>query len=376
MLYLLTGQPGSGKTALAIDRALTLASAEGRSIYAHGIKDLDFEKAGFKRFPDDDPARWQELPDGSVCLIDECYSTFPNRNPGSKVPEHVEALARHRHRGFDFIMVAQQGLQLDPFIRGLYESHEHVQAKFGKWCTVKRWAQYQGNVTGHCSDKATVARPQRSFAFYTSTVKDTKKHHVPKWVIWIGVLLAFLFSVTWYLKASTAAKIEEMNAKHELARERVTAGPSVAGGRTSAESVTVYTTAEEYVVAATERVPGLPWTAPLFDGRAAVSQPVAYCIESGAGLDALGEWREASCSCKTEQGTTYATDPKQCRIIARNGGPYNPFKQPVAAVGAAPPAQGGGIAPAANALPGSVIEAEQVSGYGGFGLDTPSSAPR
>ncbi|MBA0286107.1 hypothetical protein D7Y53_22695 [Stenotrophomonas maltophilia] len=29
-------------------------------------------------------------------------------------------------RGFDFILIAQQGLQLDPLLRGLYEEHVHV----------------------------------------------------------------------------------------------------------------------------------------------------------------------------------------------------------------------------------------------------------
>ncbi|MFP7020184.1 zonular occludens toxin domain-containing protein, partial [Xanthomonas hortorum pv. gardneri] len=37
-LYLVTGQPGHGKTAYAIDKAFAFKK-EGREIYAHGIKD-------------------------------------------------------------------------------------------------------------------------------------------------------------------------------------------------------------------------------------------------------------------------------------------------------------------------------------------------
>jgi hypothetical protein len=43
------------------------------------------------------------LPDGAVALVDEAYEhdMLPKRPPGSKVPEHVKLLAKHRHRGLD-----------------------------------------------------------------------------------------------------------------------------------------------------------------------------------------------------------------------------------------------------------------------------------
>src|SRR5690606_238152 len=61
MILLLTGQPGHGKTAYAMHRALKLV-AEGRLVYAHGIKDLNYETTGFK--PLEDPTKWEDLPDG------------------------------------------------------------------------------------------------------------------------------------------------------------------------------------------------------------------------------------------------------------------------------------------------------------------------
>ncbi len=40
-LYLVTGQPGHGKTAYALDKAFKFQK-EGRAIYAHGVKDPAF----------------------------------------------------------------------------------------------------------------------------------------------------------------------------------------------------------------------------------------------------------------------------------------------------------------------------------------------
>lgn len=36
--------------------------------------------------------------------------------------------------------------------------------------------------------------------------------------------------------------------------------------------------------------------------------------------------REASCTCMTEQGTRYDLPQPMCRTLARNGAPYNPYK--------------------------------------------------
>ena len=86
-IELITGQPGHGKTALAIVKGKEFSDA-GREVYANGIKNLNYEALGWKCI--DDPKEWESLPDGSVLILDECYNTFPNRNPGSKVPAHVD----------------------------------------------------------------------------------------------------------------------------------------------------------------------------------------------------------------------------------------------------------------------------------------------
>lgn len=369
MLYLVTGQPGAGKTALGLDRAFKLQK-EGRTVYAHGIKDLDYERAGFLPFPDNDPTRWQELPDGSVCIIDECYTAFPNRNASSKVPPHVEAMARHRHRGFDFILIAQQGLQLDPFLRGLYESHEHVKKKFGKWSELRRWSSYQGNVNGLCSDKSNWIRPDYVFTYYTSTVADTSKNRFPTWLRWTLGLAVVAVAITWGLKLNAEAKMDELRSEHGQ-RMPAADAPSAAGARPTAgqpADAPRWETAGDYASAHLARFATMPWTAPVYDQRPVTADPLIVCASAAPGQLANGEHHDGGCSCMTEQGTAYEISEPECRRVARFGPPYNPYRaasQQRAAV-AAPPA----YAPPATAdrPVAARIAGAQMHGYGDLGI--------
>lgn len=323
MIKLITGQPGHGKTAYAIWLALKL-KAEGRAVYAHGIKDLDYDRIGFQRI--DEPTKWQDLPDGSVVVLDECYTTFPNRNPGAKVPDHVEAMARHRHRGFDFILIAQQGLQLDPFLRGLYEEHVHVVKKFGKATKLKRWSSYQGNVKAVCADASDWIRPNEVFQYYTSTVLNTSKLHVPKWLQVTGALVVLMAFLLLYLKHGYDKKIEEYSAAGKSA-SGASAAADTRGTRGGAAADAIsYDTPADYARAHLPRFPTMPWTAPVYDKRGVTADPQLLCMSSEAGADVDGHYRDASCTCLTEQGTKYAINQGECMRIARDGPVYNPYR--------------------------------------------------
>lgn len=355
-LYLVTGQPGHGKTAYALDKAFKFKE-EGREVYVHGVKDFDFGKAGMKYL--EDPTKWQDLPDGAVIVLDECYTVFPNRNPGAKVPDHVEAMARHRHRGFDFILIAQQGLQLDPFLRGLYEEHCHVrQTSIMKSKTkLKRWNQYQSNVQGACNDVLDWVRPKYVFDYYTSTTLVTTRRRLPTWLMWLAVGVVFVVVVLLAVKWHFASKVKEFDA--EKAAALASNGGAVTGrggtngpGTAQARS---YTTVEDYSAAHMPRIATMPWSAPIYDGGSPVGQPQVYCMSSDAGIDGQGQYSEGGCSCLTEQGTKYNMGDAECRMVARDSTPYNPYKQPVVALPVAQ-VQSDAQPDAQPAVRGSLIE--------------------
>ena len=337
-LYLVTGQPGHGKTAYAIDRAFQMQK-EGRTIYAHGIKDFDYERAGWKYL--DDPTQWEALPDGSVILLDECYTIFPNRNPGAKVPAHVDALARHRHRGFDFILIAQQGLQLDPFMRGLYEEHIHVrQTSLMKSKTkLKRWNQYQANVQAACADVVDWVRPKYVFDYYTSTTLVTTKRNLPTWARNILIGLIILGLAGFYLYRNISEKLNPDTPASVAAISQGAGSHAALGGTpgVAGDSAPKWASAYDYAKDHLPRIGAMPWTAPVYDQRTVTVDPQIICMSSPGGNDAQGEYKPASCTCLTEQGTAYDLSQPECRTIARRGPAYNPYKTTQPVVAAAPP---------------------------------------
>lgn len=374
MLTLITGQPGHGKTAYALTRARALL-AEGRKVYAHGVKDLDYDRIGFTYL--EDPTKWQDLPDGSVVFIDECYTTFPSRNAGSRVPAHVEAMARHRHRGFDFLLVAQQGLQLDPFLRGLYEEHIHVRLKFGKATQLRRWSSYQGNVKAVCTDVMDWIRPNDIFQFYTSTTLNTRKLHIPKWIKVVAALTVALLLGVWYLKYSFTSKAQAAEA--EAARMRGETGQAVgvtgvsglprAPGAPAAQPT--YRTPGDYAKAHLPLFATMPWTAPVYHGQQPTTHPQVYCIASDAGRDADGKWREASQTCLTEQGTPYELSMGEARHIARYGMPYDAYRpqQAQPAPTPAPQVAGVGAAHVDRSSTAAIPTPGQIGAYGDIGIE-------
>lgn len=307
MIILLSGQPGHGKTL----RALVLASEfkkEGRAVYVEGIRDIDLGKTGFLAL--ENPKAWEDLPDGSVILVDECYRHFPNRAAQSRTPDYIEAMARHRHRGFDFILICQDpSKQLDPFLRGLVDTHTHVRRKFGTHTVVlKTWDHFQGAPLANDGRNVLWRYPKEVFTWYTSATQHTVKRSIPLWIFFVIPLVVFVFYVSWHLSSG-----EFLNNDGIVTSQAAAGGPAPAGQTAAGMRNT-----DEYLSMNIPRVKGQPWTAPVFDEREVVTNPDIYCMSS-----------EIKCTCLTEQGTTYFLEAKICRSIARHGN-YNPFREPPA----------------------------------------------
>jgi hypothetical protein len=307
MIYLITGQPGHGKTLRAVELAVQFVE-QGREVYAHGIRGLDYAKAGFHELAD--PTAWESLPDKAVIVLDECYTAFPQRSGASKVPAHVQAMATHRHRGFDFILIAQQASkQIDGFLLGLVERHEHVRRRYGrKVSIILWWDKFSTNLT-RSDTKKLWAFPKKIMErnLYESTVEDTTQRKLPWFYYAIPVLLLCLGLAVWRIMAFFSPDAP--------------AGPaavssSVPGALLSGSPLQAKRP-DDLASFMRPRLAGQPWTAAAFDTRPIVSNPEIYCIAV----------EDGGCSCITEQGTKHVVEPKICRSIARDG-VYNPTRQP------------------------------------------------
>ena len=113
MITLITGGPGLGKTAHAVD--ILQRDYAGKTIFSN-IRELKTEHSKLPKV-----AEWTvstindqgteehkfSFPPGSIIVIDECQDFFRPRASGSKVPPYIQAFETHRHTGVDFILITQ-----------------------------------------------------------------------------------------------------------------------------------------------------------------------------------------------------------------------------------------------------------------------------
>ncbi len=332
MIYWFTGQPGHGKTLHAIEKLLEFKD-QGRPVYACNIRQFDYAKTGVHEMTPEQFKDWMNfLPDGAVALVDEAYEhgMLPKRPAGSKVPEHVEQLAKHRHRGLDFIFVSQSpDKQCDQFMQDLIERHIHVRRRFGTaFVHLREFDRYEAQ-----AEKATplVIRrrklPKRPMGTYESTVIDTTERKIPWYIIALPVVALLGIFLMYYTFGSMGKRLGSSTDAPQV-NARAVAPPrdgahATAGGGASAPAAM---TPAEYARRFVPRIASEPWSAPAYDGLTMPTEaPRLFCMSSMGGVNAQGKHAEPSCTCLTEQGTSYELDQPTCRFVARRG-QYEPYR--------------------------------------------------
>lgn len=169
MMYLITGQPGNGKSLRAMWQALqeyernqaaVKAGKEQPRRFFTNIAGATTEEnsqafAWMERLPAHND--WTQLPDGSYVIYDEAHADgktkelerygtlFPGTGkPGESDDPRVRAMSTHRHRGFDLVFVTQWPSKIHHQIRSLIGEHVHMTRAMGLGCAgVMKWTRVQ-----------------------------------------------------------------------------------------------------------------------------------------------------------------------------------------------------------------------------------------
>lgn len=323
MIHLITGLPGNGKTLFALTWVKAKAEKEGRPVFYARIADLKLPWTQI------DPFEWFKCPANSIIVIDECQKSndpadpkaptlFGVRPRGAPVPEWVAALETHRHMGVDLVLITQHPMLVDSHVRRLVGLHFHVVRKFGlQSATVHEFTSVRENVDKSRADSTRhdFRYPKEAYQWYKSAEVHTHKARIPARVWWIGVMvLVFVAAVYW----SASGWIARITGTHESALiksvqpQGLPKGDSPPPGqapRTAPAGDRLMTTAD-YLKAHAPRVPGLAYTAPIYDE---VTKPQeapypAACVAS-----------YSRCHCYTTQATRLDMPDDLCRRIARDG---------------------------------------------------------
>lgn len=360
-VHLITGLIGSGKTLRAvwyIDQEIKA----GRAVYACNLNGINIPGV----MPWEDPKKWQELPPGALLVVDEAQRYWRARRAG-EVPEELQAMETSRHDAVSFLILTQQPSYLDKHLRGLVTRHEHLYRRMGANASAlyswERCIDDPMNATDRDgSDQSMFVYPKHLFGAYKSSEQHTVKFKMgtrAKMIVGALALALGLFGYTFATLGSDQPKAEPKAGSVALAPASDTERATAAPGRTFR-----YATADEYRIATSAVVPAAPWTAPVYQDRKVAAEPALYCASSAPGEDSTGEWREASCSCITEQGTPYVLPANECRLVARQGTPYNPYKQVKRDTQRQQTASGARTERSGPAPTAVQLDADQVTGYG------------
>lgn len=322
-VILVTGQPGSGKTALVVDMIAHDEQFAGRPLFVMGIPELTIdhipcppvdEWVEIRTSPEDESLSlpYFRFPENSLVVIDEAQRIYRPRASGTKVPPEVAAFETHRHTGVDFILLTQHAGLIDSNIRKLNPRHIHIRVTaLGRY--KYEWPELGDPESPSSRELASREKyivPVRAFPLFKSSQLHTKiKTKIP-WFVWMFLIAIISAGVlSWYAYNRVTQRLEPV--------ATFSAVPGATAPARTGESKPKETlSTPEYLALRQARINGFASTAPVYDD---ITKPVdapwpAACVIVGA-------WRDkpSRCRCLDQQGNNYQMPDGMCRQIAING---------------------------------------------------------
>lgn len=336
MINLITGTPGSGKTAYSLDFMLKTVK-EGRQLYVHGIPDLkiphiiaycDSKACDVCTFYTDEeknqkmvPANEWHLfaPDGSVFFFDESQNIYRPRSSGSKVPDNVAAFEVHRHKGLDFFLITQSPRLIDSNIRSLVSRHIHLRVN---WRGRKQfeWPECKDNPQSTSDAIAsTYVLNSKIFPLYKSATVHTKQQRkIPLVVFFLGFLILFASGLSFYIFNVFSEKFNPEPTLQAAPAGNSSEFPAARPLPTTTVSQPKTTIESRFDFRPT--IAGVLESAPAYSPIVVVKNfpRISACLSQGS-----------KCTCYTQQGTVYPTTPDRCNAFINSDiQAFDPYYQP------------------------------------------------
>lgn len=339
MIYLVTGTPGTGKTAFVMDSVLKnrfgLFKDENgnfRPMFSVNLEVIDKAQLPISPVrPEDFIAAplHENFEEGSIIIVDEASEIYPVRAAATKLPPHVEGLNTLRHHGLTLIIITQAPTMIDIFVRNLVGKHWHIDRKqlgsrFYEWnkCIVSPGKAY----FQEAYSEAYKPNP-KVFGLYQSATKHIKFKKSVSWhykaipFLILFIILSIYFGLNRLNKmGGEEQQTAKTNNKQTAFRQPENGDKQYFNDSTAPKPQNLIgTTAEDYKPRLTDHEE----TAPIYDGVRKVADfpQIQGCV--------LFERRkqEYSCTCYTQQGSVSPVSVKYCYSYLQKR-PFNPFRQP------------------------------------------------
>lgn len=351
MITLVTGTPGSGKSAFALSLMLNQIK-QGRPLYVHGVPNLNIPHIAVScQSPTCDACLeldWPTLyrmpsadtwhlwaPDGAVLWFDEVQHIHRPRASGSKVPDVVGSYETHRHKGLDFFMVTQHPRLIDSNVRQLVGRHVHLVSSW-KGRTMYEWPEVSDNPqsTGDAI-KSAYALPKHVFPLYKSAtihIKPVRK--IPPQVFLLAFCLFAVIAgvVRFYYRFAPAEDVRTSQTSPSLPDHHESDPLPLRNSGGTAPIPTIDQARFDY----NPKIPNVPESAPAF---ADLAKPVTFPKMAGC---VVSRDEPDGCRCYTQQATPYFVSPDQCRAFVKYGR-FDPYKPDGSGRGVAETRTGGDV---------------------------------
>lgn len=232
MLIVHEGLPGAGKTWEAVVKRIIPALKAGRMVFARingldhakiaEVAELELERVRelLHEIPEADVLKWNELvKNDALVVLDEAQNFWPHGATRTVPPEQIKAIAEHRHRGLDVVLMCQV-LQGAGGVHPVWVNRVDQKIVFeklnarGKDQSYK-WTSYKGMHDGRKIkfvqvNKGTETYDPKYFGTYkshqaettnTATYKDARTNIWTNPVLrkWVPVMFALLVVAVYYL---------------------------------------------------------------------------------------------------------------------------------------------------------------------------------
>ena len=335
MIYLFTGNMGTGKTSRVVSMILNnedglfkMKLEDGtevdRPLYFCHIDGLDKRKFNAHELTEEEimsaPLR-DIIPQGAVLIVDEAHYTYPVRAAGRPVPPYIQELTELRHHGHTVILMTQHPSQLDVFVRNLVSKHTHLERKA---VGMKQYTWYKcvtsldnpAAVTG--VESSSWKPPKDAFKYYKSSSQHQKfKKNIPL-AVW--ALIGIFAFMAWkgynvyqiYQQGTGQSEVVQSvsdSSSNEQQAINETDQPKIQ------QDINSNLKPEDFVPTLAEK----PESKPIYDNVRQVKtfEYIAGCVEGG----------NSGCTCYSAQGTPLKEVTKtMCKDYVKNGLPFNPYK--------------------------------------------------
>ncbi|RYF68240.1 MAG: hypothetical protein EOO29_35530, partial [Comamonadaceae bacterium] len=322
------GANGAGKTVCTLKDVREQQLKENRPVFYFGFEPVEsvlHDEFGWKPH---EPAKWQDLPDGSILVWDECQNYIGAKAWGNnQPPDWVMALGQFRRkRGFDIWGVCPHPSLIHVSVRRLIANpswHRHLKRAYG--ADIVSVIKYNApnmrcEQPGSSADAEVTMRgyPKDVYAWYRSASLHTGKRKIPRAVyMLVGAVVlvpALIYAAYSTFTKSTESKIAKLTGGKTVDAPGTPAPGAIA--RAPGAPGAGPTTAADYVAMRTPRVAGFPHTAPAYDGvvTPTVAPYPAACVEGKRPGST-----STSCTCWTQQGTAMQVQLEICSQIVRFG---------------------------------------------------------